>query len=248
MKPEFLSNHTAMKILKNEGDSTPEELEQQASELAERAREARERKARERQAQLERDRAIDMETLATTKDRLKELDAVLNVAGKLSLEEAKQLARERQNLLDGIREIETKYDLGQEPAPVPERDLQPTANAAWVTTLKIVALLLLCWGIVLYSGDWILGKYPQAAVYNEVSFQKILFGFSVFIGGFVSVIIALNVFFPGFGRYFNPFNHSELDFYEDFKELTQWQRNLIALALFGFLLVCFVLVAAGKLD
>lgn len=248
MKPEFLSNHTAMKILKNEGDYTPEELEQQASELAERAREARERKTRERQAQLERDRAIDMDTLATTKDRLKELDAVLNVAGKLSLEEAKQLARERQILLDGIREIETKYDLGQEPAPVAEHDPQPTANAAWVTTLKIVALLLLCWGIVLYSGDWILGKYPQAAVYNEVSFQKILFGFSVFIGGFVSVIIALNVFFPGFGRYFNPFNHSELDFYEDFKELTQWQRNLIALALFGFLLVCFVLVAAGKLD
>ncbi|WP_273212581.1 hypothetical protein [Runella zeae] len=248
MKPEFLSNHTAMKILKNEGDYTPEELEQQASELAERAREVRERKTRERQAQLERDRAIDMDTLATTKDRLKELDAVMNVAGKLSLEEAKQLARERQILLDGIREIETKYDLGKEPAPVVENDPQPTANAAWVTTLKIVALLLLCWGIVLYSGDWILGKYPQAAVYNEVSFQKILFGFSVFIGGFVSVIIALNVFFPGFGRYFNPFNHSELDFYEDFKELTQWQRNLIALALFGFLLVCFVLVAAGKLD
>lgn len=249
MRPDIVpkAKNTTMRVFKPEEEFTPEELEQQAAEMAARARTVREKQNADRLAQLDRERSADMNTLAESKSRLKELDGIMAVAGKLTLEEAKQLARERQRLLEGIQEIEAKYEMAQ-PAPAEETQTEPSDNAVWVTTLKIVALLLICWGIVLYSGDWILGKYPQAAVYNEVSFQKILFGFSVFIGGVVSVIIALSVFFPGFGKYFNPFNHSQLDFFDDFKTLSEWQRSLIALALFASLLFCFVLVAAGKLD
>lgn len=117
-----------------------------------------------------------------------------------------------------------------------------------VTVLKIVGVLALCGWAVLASGDWIEGKYPGAAIYNEVSFQKILFGFSVFITGFVSVVMGMNAFFPGFGKYLNPFNHHGLDFYEDFKQLDEWQRNIISLALFAVLFLGFLWIATGKLD
>ena len=232
------------------GDVSADDLDRQAQELADRAKAAREQAKRDRESQLEREREADMATLATSKARLAELENVSKMSGKLTLNEAKQLTREQGLLSEGIREIQAKYGLveAQKVQEFYEAEQKPSGLAVWITTLKIAALLLVCWGIVLFSGDWIVGKYPQAAVYNEVSFQKILFGFSVFVTGFVSVILALNVFFPGFGRYFNPFNHSELDFFDDFKTLNEWQRNIIALGLFGFLLLCFVMLAGGKLD
>lgn len=240
-----IKNNGVMKVLKN--NMTPEELEAQAAQLLEQAKADRREAEQERNKKLDLERDADMNTLATSRDRLRELDTVSSLAGKLTLDDAKALAKERQTLVDGIREIEEKYGMSA-PRAEAEPETVPSSNAVLITTLKIAALLMMCWGIVLYSGDWILTKYPQAAVYNEVSFQKILFAFSVFIGGLVTVIMALGVFFPGFGRYFNPFNRSEIDFFEDFQKLNEWQRNLIALALFACLLFCFVLVAAGKLD
>ena len=123
----------------------------------------------------------------------------------------------------------------------------PTRGVFW-TTLKIAGLVSLCLWSVMYSGDWILGKYPQAAIYNEVSFQKIVFGFAVYIGAFVAAIVAFAVFFPGFGRYFNPFNQSSLDFYDDFEKLDTWKRNLVGFGLWAVLFLGFIMVATGKLD
>lgn len=117
-----------------------------------------------------------------------------------------------------------------------------------ITVAKIALTLIVCGLAVLYSGDWIDAKYPGAAIYNEVSFQKIVFGFSVFITGFVCVIMGMNAFFPGFGKYLNPFNKHGLDFYEDFKQLNEWQRNIISLALFAVLFLGFLWIATGKLD
>lgn len=147
--------------------------------------------------------------------------------------EAAHLAQEWE-----IAETELATDEAQEISP----------KGVLATVLKITSVLALCGWAVLASGDWIEGKYPGAAIYNEVSFQKILFGFSVFVTGFVSVIMGMNAFFPGFGRYLNPFNHHGLDFFEDFKTLSEWQRNIISLALFAVLFLGFLWIATGKLD
>jgi hypothetical protein len=158
-----------------------------------------------------------------------------------------ELLRTKRKLVAGITEIKTKYGLNQ--AETQEQvNHEPKKGGFIKTAWKIAALLLACWGIVLYSGDWIVSKYPAAAVYNEVSFQKVLFGFSVFVGGVVSVVVILVMFFPGLARYFNPFNHHSLDFYDDFQKLTEWQRNTIALVLFLGLLLSYVLIVGGKLD
>lgn len=233
----------------NPSELTPEELEKQAKELTERAQFAREQAEANRIAKLERDRVLDMETLANLRREITKLEFVEK--GTTDPSKREELFLKISKYRADIVEIEEKYSLKEatkietdmEPAPAP-----PTSLSVLMTTLKIAVLVFACWGIVLYSGDWIVAKYPNAAIYNEVSFQKVLFGFSVFIGGFVSVIIALNVFFPGFGRYFNPFNNNSLDFFDDFKTLTPWQRNAISLGLFFCLLFAFVLIAGGKLD
>lgn len=240
---------TSVSVNKPVDEGSPEQLEAQAAELTQKARIAREQAEKNRVAKLAQDKQLDLETLANLRKEVTKLEFVEK--GTTDPEKRLALFEKIAKYRADIDEIETKYGMNI-PAPVampePEPHPTPTSSAVLITTLKIAALLLLCWGIVLYSGDWIVAKYPNAAIYNEVSFQKVMFGFSVFIGGFVSVIIALNVFFPGFGRYFNPFNHNSLDFFDDFKTLSAWQRNLIALGLFFCLLFAFVLIAGGKLD
>lgn len=225
---------------------TPEELETRAKEMLAQAEKARAEAEQSRQAKLERDKSADLETLENLRREVSKLEFVAQ--GTSDPTKREEIYVKLIKYRFGIQEIEEKY--GFNVPEIPEQSVikPPNSSAVLVTALKIAVLIVACWGIVLYSGDFIVSKYPNAAIYNEVSFQKVLFGFSVFIGGFVSVIIALNVFFPGFGKYFNPFNHSALDFFDDFKQLNSWQRNLIALGLFFCLLFAFVLIAGGKLD
>lgn len=199
---------------------------------------------RKKSDKLQKEKADDLDNLAALKSELKELDDAAQLSGKLSLDDARNLGKQRTALHTSIAEIETKYGLYTDAqAMITEKQV-----TVWPTVAKIVALLAFCWGIVIYSGDWILDKYPNAAIYNDVSFQKVLFGFSVFIAGIASVIMSLAVFFPGLGKYFNPFNRYELDFFNDFQKLTPWQRNIIAIVLFSCLLLGFVLTVSGKLD
>ena len=129
----------------------------------------------------------------------------------------------------------------------PEPKKMDWLSIGWIS-LKFAVIIGLCSWAVIESDDWILDEYPQANVYNEVSFQKILFGFAVYIGAFGAAIVAFAMFFPGFGRYFNPFNNSNLDFFEDFKTLDTWKRNVIGFGLFAVLFLGFVLIVVGKLD
>lgn len=217
--------------------------ELKAIEDAEKAE--KERQELEQKAQIERERAFDMQLLSEYKAEVDEVNEALRYVS--AKDEVAELIRRRRKAELGVREIETKYginQIAQELLPEPTPQKGDFIKTAW----KIVALLLACWGIVLYSGDWIVSKYPSAAVYNEVSFQKVLFGFSVFVGGVVSTVVILVMFFPGLGRYFNPFNHHSLDFFDDFKTLAPWQRNVVALVLFLGLLLSYVLIVAGKLD
>ena len=208
--------------------------------------EAAEREAAERQRQTA-ERDADMALLQDYRAQLDLIGESLKYV--TDKDEVADLIRARRKFEKGVYEIETKYGLrvqvisNEEPTPQ-----KAGTNGYAITGIKIAVLLAACWLIVLFSGDWIIGKYPNAAVYNEVSFQKVLFAFSVFIGGVVSVIMAMSVFFPGVGKYFNPFNFNSLDFFEDFKTLTPWQRNLISLALFFALFLAYVLIASGKLD
>lgn len=130
------------------------------------------------------------------------------------------------------------------PAPAPNESMWPVL---WVAT-KVALLIVLCSWAVLSSDDWISQKYQDANVYNEISFQKVLFGFAVYIAAFVASIVAMAVFFPGFARYFNPFNHHNLDFYDDFQQLDAWKRNVIGFGLWAIVFLGFVLIATGKLD
>jgi hypothetical protein len=189
-----------------------------------------------------------MQKLMELRGALRELEGVQRISGKLSIEDAMQVSRKLTSVKNEIDAIEQKY--GYEPAQEDSQLLKKDRlkNSIWPTVGKIVTLLLTCWAIVIYSGDWILGKYPNAAIYNEVSFQKVLFAFSVFIAGIAIVFVALNVFIHGIGKYFNPFNGDQLDFFNDFKLLSEWQRVLISVVLFSTFLFAFVLIVSGKLD
>ena len=190
-----------------------------------------------------------MQKLFESRKELRKLDNVTRLSGKLDLEQALKLTEKRDEIVREIEAIEAKYGIAQPQTTIEELpEKAKEVMSVWPTVAKIAGLLLTCWGIVLYSGDWILEKYPNAAIYNDVSFQKVLFAFSVFIAGIAAVIVSLTVFFPGLGRYFNPFNREQLDFYNDFKSLNEWQRNLISIALFFALLLAFVLTVGGKLD
>jgi hypothetical protein len=227
-------------------NATPEELEAKANEMLAAAKNAKRQAELDRVAKLEQSKSYDFETLANLRKEVAKLEFVEK--GTTDPDKRGDIFGKIIKYKADIQEIEERYGLNQKAEVVAEPIERPNSSAVLVTALKIAALILACWGIVLYSGDWIVEKYPNAAIYNEVSFQKVLFAFSVFIGGFVSVIIALNVFFPGFGRYFNPFNHNSLDFFDDFQTLNPWQRNIVSIALFFCLLFAFVLIVGGKLD
>lgn len=235
----------AVSVNKSDDDfQSFDELEKQAADLLEKAKAAKLKADQEKSERLQRAKDNDMATLDALKKEVAKLKFVER--GTTDPEKRGDLFSKITKYEADINEIETQYGLNA-PIVMPEQ-ASPASSAVLLTSLKIASLLIVCWVIVLFSGDWIIAKYPNAAIYNEVSFQKVLFGFSVFIGGFVSVIIALNVFFPGFGKYFNPFNHNSLDFFDDFQTLSPWQRNIISIALFFCLLFAFVLIAGGKLD
>lgn len=228
--------------------ATPEDIDKQIEQLKS-ISEAKKKKDKEaEEIRLSKERETSLKYLGECQNELVELDEVMKIAGKLSVDEARKLSRQRVTLEQNIANLEAKLGINQSSLETELFAKKKDIATVWPTVAKIVGLLLACWAIVIYSGDWILEKYPNAAIYNDVSFQKVLFGFSVFIAGIASVILALAVFFPGLSKYFNPFNRDQLDFYSDFKELSEWQRNIISVALFFALLLAFVLTVSGKLD
>lgn len=221
--------------LKAELDALEAEEKQYKAEEAERLLEQRESVERRIQGLRNDARSLRQKAL-TAKSKGQVADEKLFSDSAIDKDwEANHLAAEWE-----IEEVTMAYEQTQ----TQETD----SKGVLITVLKIAMTLVICGMAVLYSGDWIDAKYPGAAIYNEVSFQKIVFGFSVFITGFVCVIMGMNAFFPGFGKYLNPFNHHGLDFYEDFKQLNEWQRNIISLALFAVLFLGFLWIATGKLD
>jgi hypothetical protein len=223
---------------------TTEELDREISEkIAEREAIAERQRAAQATKQLQEQNA-DMQRIRELQKGLKELDDIIRLPGKLTIEDAVMLRRKRAETVDEITALEEKYGV----SVLPDENETPARQSAWPTIVKVVSLLVACWGIVVYSGNWILDKYPGAAIYNAVSFQKVLFGFSVFIAEITGVIIALVIFFPGMGRYFNPFNRDQMDFFNDFKQLTEWHRTLVSIFLFFALLLAFVMTVSGKLD
>lgn len=228
--------------------TTPEEIDKRIVEMQQ-ARDA----IMARQATAEANRVLqeqndDLKRLFELRKGLKELDEAIKISGKLELSDAVKLAKQRTVTIEEITALENKYGYDVEQDGNGLTELKGSAKSVWPTVAKIALLLFVCWGIVVQSEYYILAKYPGAATYNVVSFQKVLFGFSVFNAAIVAVIIAFSMFIPGVGRYFNPFNRDELDFFTDFKNLTEWQRNIIALSLFAVLLLSFVLTVSGKLD
>lgn len=226
---------------------TPEQIEEKAAKLLEDAKAIREKQTKAQQETLAKEKADDLKILALHQEDLKQLDEDLKYPG-LSLAEVNLTNKKRFQILHDINELEVKYGLvnpAAAPNLVPVKENKITALP---TALKIIGLVVLCWAIVFGSGEWILDNYPNAAVYNVISFQKVLFAFSVFMAGIAAVVAAEAVFFPGIAKYMNPFNREQLDFFNDFKKLSEWQRTAISLALFFILFLGFVLTVSGKLD
>ncbi|MCE7039002.1 hypothetical protein [Dyadobacter sp. CY312] len=227
------------------------DMEEEAKRLLETVQAQRAEKYRQDQERQERKKASDLEELNVLRFELDNLDEAAKLAGNLSLSDAKKLSGQRTELLHKISKIESEYQITQtgfEEAQQVKAEKKTQAGHLRATVLKVGGIISMCGIFVLFSGNWILGKYPNAAIYNEVSFQKVLFGFAVFICAVAAVIAALSVFFPGIAKYFNPFNSKQLDFYDDFTTLSAWQRNIISLALFSLLLLAFVMTVSGKLD
>lgn len=222
-----------------------EELEREADELKAHAAALRFQENERIQEETALRKEKDLKILQMLRIDLRELDENLKLSGHMSLQEVTEVNKSRKQILDDISGLEIKLGLN---SVNPESDSESAIKSVWPTVAKILALIIGCFGIVSYSGDFILEKYPNAAIYNDVSFQKVLFGFAVFIAAIASVIIALSVFFPGLSKYFNPFNRDNLDFFNDFQTLTPWQRNIISAVLFFALLLAFVLTVSGKLD
>lgn len=236
-------------VLLNSAD--PEVLLRQAKEFSDRAEQIKQQKEQELLDKKNKDFLANQELLKHHRSDLEELEELLSYSDKMTQDELKKNLRTKKDIEKDIDRLETILGL----SAVPELQSQPAELEApkevvskWPTIAKILALVFGCWTIVSFSGDFILDKYPNAAIYNDVSFQKVLFAFSVFIFSFAAVIAALAVFFPGISKYFNPFNRDQLDFFQDFKSLDQWQRTIISVALFSAVLFSFVLLVSGKLD
>lgn len=226
---------------------TPEEIEAKAEKLLADAKAIREKQSQVLQAAQVKEKEDDLKLLALHKEDLKQIDEDLKYPG-LSLAEVNLTNKKRFQVLHDISEIERKYGLVENVIDLVSEPVKGPKITAWPTISKIVGLLIICWAIVFGSGEWILEAYPNAAVYNVISFQKVLFAFSVFFAGIAASVVAQYVFFPGIGKYMNPFNREQLDFFNDFKKLSEWQRTAISLALFFILFLGFVLTVSGKLD
>ena len=226
---------------------TPEEIEAKAEKLLADAKIIREKQSQALQATLVKQKEDDLKLLALHREDLKQIDEDLKYPG-LSLAEVNLTNKKRFQVLHDISELEEKYGLIEPAAAQYQEPVKETKITAWPTISKIVGLLIICWAIVFGSGEWILEAYPNAAVYNVISFQKVLFAFSVFFAGIAASVVALYVFFPGVGKYMNPFNREQLDFFNDFKKLSEWHRTAISIALIFILFLGFVLTVSGKLD
>lgn len=228
---------------------TPEELDQKAAAIQASAAALRKKQADALESAKEKEKEFDMHLLSQYQNDLKINEDLLNLSAKMDLADIKKLQVEKSAIISRIHQIESKY--GFAPDPADQEDLPKKAEkaaSALPTIAKVTALVVACWAIVFGSGEWIMEAYPNAAVYNVVSFQKVLFAFSVFMAGIASVIASLVIFFPGLAKYFNPFNRDQLDFFNDFKILSEWQRVLISVVLFCALFFAFVMTASGKLD
>ena len=236
----------------------PDALDRQAEALNNQAQQLRDRQAQEREERAKLDRQNQLELLKDNQKDLAELEETLAYSEKLPVDELKKLVRTKKEILNSIKRLEDSLGVTQQiqehkddaaDLDLVMKNAKPAVNSSkWPTIAKVLMLIFVCSAIVLVSGDFILDKYPNAAIYNDVSFQKVLFAFSVFIFIQAGVIISLWVFIPGIGKYFNPFNSYQLDFYQDFKELSTWQRTCIAVAIYSVLLYSFVSLASGKLD
>lgn len=240
-------------VLHNSVD--PDDLKKQGENLIAQAEQLKQKKIQEEKEKAESDRQMNEELLKHNHSDLEEIIEQLNYSDRLTSDELKKTLRTKKDILSEINRLESV--LGLNTMPEFSATTQPQAQdfekpeavlSKWPTIAKILALVFGCWTIVSFSGDFILDKYPNAAIYNDVSFQKVLFAFSVFIFSFAAVIVSLAVFFPGISKYFNPFNRDQLDFFQDFKSLDQWQRTIISVALFAAVLFSFVLLVSGKLD
>lgn len=230
----------------------PEDLKKQGENLIAQAEQLKQKKIQEDKEKAENDRLMNQELLQHNYADLRDIQDLLDYSDKLASEELKKSLKDKKDIVAEIERLENILGLNVRDEPMemarPESEIPEATVSKWPTIAKILALVLGCWTIVSFSGDFILDKYPNAAIYNDVSFQKVLFAFSVFIFSFAAVIAALAVFFPGISKYFNPFNRDQLDFFQDFKSLDQWQRTIISVALFSAVLFSFVLLVSGKLD
>lgn len=228
---------------------TPEEIEKKANDLLATAETMRQKQNEVVKAAKEKEKKDDMNLLEKHRNDLRENQALLAMSGKLDLIDVKNLHAEKTSILEDIRAIEERYGLVDSTPSLVEITEKPVKTLSALPTIaKVTALVVACWAIVFGSGEWIMEAYPNAAVYNVVSFQKVLFAFSVYMAGIASVIASLVIFFPGLAKYFNPFNRDQLDFFNDFKILSEWQRVLISVVLFCALFFAFVMTASGKLD
>lgn len=247
-QPQFPAGGNTFKVLKEPISPTVDDYERQLRELTEKVTNARESEQQRQAILMAQERDAKFKKLDALKENLGKLNEAVGLAGKLSIHDAMELGEEKRKLVQEIEELEIQLGFQPVDTHAGEVNLNLQKLSTVPTVLKVVGLVMACLVIVLFSGTWILNKYPNAAIYNEVSFQKVLFGFAVFICAIGAVITALSVFFPGMAKYFNPFNTQKLDFYSDFKQLSEWQRTVISLALFSLLLLAFVLTVSGKLD
>lgn len=224
---------------------TAEELEREADEMKSQAAALRFQENERIQDEANQQKEKDLKILQMLRIDLRELDENLKLSGRMTLQEVTEVNKTRKQILDDISGLEIKLGLNSVNA---DPESESTIKSVWPTVAKILALIIGCFGIVLYSGDFILDKYPNAATYNEVSFQKILFGFAVFIAAIGSAMIALSFVLPVISKYFSPFNRNNLDFSNDFQNLSPWQRTLISAVFFVAFLFAFVLTVSGKLD
>ena len=228
---------------------TPEEIELKITALKEKADLARQKQKEVNDAALAKEKQVDMDILAKLKSDLKQSESLLALPGKLALDDLRKVQNDIAVYIEAIRVIEEKYGIAQlaaDPEKSAVKSDKPVTKMQ--TILKVSGLVVVIWAIIFGSGDLIMEYYPNAAVYNVVSFQKVLFAFSVFMAGLACVVAGLTIFFPGMAKYFNPFNRDQLDFFNDFKILTEWHRVLISVVLFSVLFFAFVFLASGKLD
>jgi hypothetical protein len=262
--PNKMSPHIPPQKTKSNGQAldmaamSPDELIKHAQSLMVIAqqREAEQSKAVEAQKQRERQEKVRiLEKMRKDLNRAERRLAFLRDAKPISADDILTLETDLENAIENVADLKGEIVLLTEqlglveapPVALVGKSSTNWAGLSWAV-VKILVLLAACSVIVLYSGEWILRKYPNAAIYNEVSFQKVLFGVSVFFTGIVTSIVAMSLFVPQLAKYMNPFINNEPDFFKDFKTSLPWQRSFFAILFFVAFFLAFVLIVSGKMD